>query len=56
MKSEIKINNELFNSQINLTQLHKEQSYPSINQNEIKDIEAIVELLEKLNDKIITNE
>jgi hypothetical protein len=51
MKSEIKINNEFLYLEINLTRLHKEQSCPSINQNEIKDIEAIVELLEKLNEE-----
>ncbi len=55
MKSEIKINNELFNSEVNSKRIEKEQSYSSINPNEIKDIETIVALLEKLNKDIITN-
>ena len=50
MKSEIKINNELFNSEVNSKRIEKEQSYSSINPNEIKDIETIVDLLEKLNE------
>ena len=50
MKSEIKINNELFNSEVNSKRIQKEQSYSSINPNEIKDIETIVDLLEKLNE------
>jgi hypothetical protein len=50
MKSEIKINNELFNSEVNTKRIEKEQSYSSINPNEIKDIETIVALLEKLNE------
>ena len=55
MKSEIKINNELFNSEVNSKRIEKEHSYSSINPNEIKDIETIVALLEKLNKEIITN-
>ena len=50
MKYEIKINNELFNSEVNSKRIEKEQSYSSINPNEIKDIETIVDLLEKLNE------
>jgi hypothetical protein len=50
MKSEIKINIELFNSEINSKRIEKEQNCSSINPNEIKDIETIVELLEKLNE------
>ena len=50
MKSEIKINNELFNSEVNSKRIEKEQSNSSINPNEIKDIETIVDLLEKLNE------
>lgn len=51
MKSEIKINNELFYSEFNSIRHEKEHSYSSINPNEIKDIETIVGLLEKLNEK-----
>ena len=50
MKSEIKIHDELFISEFNLKQIEKEQFYSSINSNEIKDIESIVMLLEKLNE------
>ena len=50
MKSEIKIHDELFISEFNLQQIEKEQFYSSINPNEIKDIETIVKLLEKLNE------
>ena len=50
MKSEIKIHDELFISEFNLKQIEKGQSYSSINPNEIKDIETIVKLLEKLNE------
>ena len=50
MKTEIKINNELFNSEAYSKRIEKEQSYSSINPNEIKDIESIVVLLEKLNE------
>jgi hypothetical protein len=51
MKSEIKINNELFNSKVNSKRIEKKQSYSSINPSEIKDIEKIVVLLEKLNEE-----
>ena len=50
MKSEIKIHDELIISEFNLKQIEKEQFYSSINSNEIKDIESIVMLLEKLNE------
>ena len=50
MKSEIKIHDELIISEFNSKQIEKERSYSSINPNEIKDIESIVVLLEKLNE------
>ena len=55
MKSEIKINKDLFNSEINSNHISKEKSSSSLNSNEIKEIEKIVVLLEKLNENIITN-
>jgi hypothetical protein len=51
MKSEIKINKDLFNSEMNSNHISKEKTSSSINSNEIKDIEKIVVLLEKLNKK-----
>lgn len=51
MKSEIKINKDLFNSEVNSNHTVKEKSFSSINSNEIKDIEKIVMLLEKLNEE-----
>jgi hypothetical protein len=51
MKSEIKIHDELIISEINSKHIEMEQSYYSINPNEIKDIETIVVLLEKLNEE-----
>jgi hypothetical protein len=51
MKSDIKINNKLFNSEVNSKRIEKEQNYSSINPNEIKDIETIVNLLDKLNEE-----
>jgi len=51
MKSEIKINKDLFNSEMNSNHISKEKTSLSINSNEIKDIEKIVVLLEKLNKK-----
>lgn len=51
MKSGIKIHDELIISEINSKRIEKEQSYSSINPNEIKDIEKIVILLEKLNEE-----
>ena len=50
MKSEIKIHNELIISEINSKRIEKKQPYSSINPNEIKDIESIIVLLEKLNE------
>ncbi len=55
MKSEIKINKDLFNSEINSNHISKEKSSSSLNSQEIKEIEKIVVLLEKLNENIITN-
>ncbi len=55
MKSEIKINKDLFNSEINSNHFSKEKSSSSLHSNEIKEIEKIVVLLEKLNENIITN-
>jgi len=51
MKSEIKINDELYISEFNSIRLEKEQTSSSLNSNEIKDIAKIVLLLEKLNEK-----
>jgi hypothetical protein len=51
MKSEIKIHDELIFSEFNAIQFEKEQSFTSINSNEIKAIESIVVLLEKLNEE-----
>ena len=51
MKSEIKIHDELIFSELYSKRIEKEQSYFSINPNEIKDIEKIVVLLEKLNEE-----
>jgi len=51
MKSEIKINKDLFNSEMNSNHISKEKTSLSINSNEIKDIEKIVVLLEKFNKK-----
>jgi hypothetical protein len=50
MKSEIKIHDELIISEFNSIRHEKEHSNSSINSNEIKDIESIVMLLEKLNE------
>jgi len=50
MKSGIKIHDELIISEFNSKRIEKEQSYSSINPNEIKDIESIVDLLDKLNE------
>jgi len=55
MKSEIKINKDLFSSEMNSNYITKEKNASFINLNEIKDIEKIVVLLEKLNEEIITN-
>lgn len=55
MKSDIKINKDLFNSEINSNHISKEKSSSSLNSQEIKEIEKIVVLLEKLNENIITN-
>ena len=55
MKSDIKINKDLFNSEINSNHISKEKSSSSLNSDEIKEIEKIVVLLEKLNENIITN-
>ena len=51
MKSEIKIHDELFISEFNSIRHEKEHSNSSIKLNEIKDIESIVVLLEKLNEE-----
>ena len=51
MKSEIKINKDLYNSEMNSNHISKEKTSPSINLDEIKDIEKIVVLLEKLNEE-----
>jgi hypothetical protein len=51
MKSEIKIHDELNISEFNSIRLEKEHTNTSINSNELKDIEMIVMLLEKLNEK-----
>jgi len=55
MKSDIKINKDLFNSEVNSNHISKEKSSSSLNSDEIKEIEKIVVLLEKLNENIITN-
>ena len=55
MKSEIKINKDLFNSEVNSNNISKEKSSSSLNSQEIIEIEKIVVLLEKLNENIITN-
>ncbi len=55
MKSEIKINKDLFNSEVNSNHFSKEKTSLSLNSQEIKEIEKIVVLLEKLNENIITN-
>ena len=51
MKSDIKINKDLFNSEMNSIRISKEQTSSSLNSNEIKDIEKIVLLLEKLKEE-----
>ena len=51
MKSEIKIIDELYISEFNSIRLEKEQTNASINSHELKDIEKIVVLLEKLNEE-----
>ena len=53
MKSEIKINKDLFNSEMNSIRISKEQTSSSLNSNEIKDIEKIVLLLEKLKEATV---
>ena len=55
MKSEIKINKDLFNSEVNSNHFSKEKTSLSLNSQEIKEIEKIVVLLEKLNENISTN-
>ena len=51
MKSEIKLNKDLFNSEMNSIRISKEKSSSSLNSNEIKDIDKIVLLLEKLKEE-----